>query len=397
MGYEHTRRTWAEIDLDAIAHNLAEIRRITVENAAIMGVVKADAYGHGALQVAETVLKNGASWLAVSMLEEALELRNAGIQAPILILSDNEPACADAIAAQNLRQAVYSYDMARKLSEAACRLGKKAKIHLKIDTGMGRIGFLPEAAPFEAERIARLAGIEIEGIFTHFAVADEASEASDRYTAEQYRIFQETCVKIEREKHIHIPLRHAANSAAILRFPQMHLDLVRAGIILYGLWPSEETKVCGVDLQPAMTLKSAISHVKALEPGSSISYGCTYRTKTSAMIATLPAGYADGYFRILGNRAAAFHENTGLRVPVVGRVCMDQLMLDVTEACKHGAVQVGDTVVLFGGNCDKMPSADEIAALAGTIHYELTCAVSRRVPRVFLKDGTVVETVDRLI
>lgn len=397
MKLENTRRTWAEIDLDAVAHNLREIRRFTNADAQIMGVVKADAYGHGALQVARELLAGGASWLAVSMLEEALELRYAGIEAPILILSDNEPACAETIVAHEIRQAVYSFDMARTLSEAARRIGGKAKIHLKVDTGMGRIGFRPEVAPEEAERIAKLDGIEIEGIFTHFAAADEFSDSADRYTAEQYGTFYEICEKIEREKHIHIPLRHAANSAAILRFPQMHLDLVRAGILLYGLLPSAPAKECGADLRPAMTLKSAISNVRTAQPGSFISYGRTYRTPEAAVIATLPAGYADGYFRCLGNRAAVYHEGTGVCVPVVGRVCMDQMMIDVTQAQRIGPVRVGDSVVLFGGNCDKMPCADEIASLAGTIHYEVVCAVGRRVPRVFLKGGRPAETVNRLL
>lgn len=397
MTGENIRRTWAEIDLDAIAHNLREIQKFTSGNARIMAVVKADAYGHGALQVARSALENGASWLAVSVLEEALELRTGGIEAPILILSDSEPACAEAIITKEIRQAVYTFDMARTLSAAARRIGKRAKIHLKIDTGMGRIGFRPDSAPEEAERIAALEGIEIEGIFTHFAVADEFSEDSDRYTAEQYRIFYETCEKIEQEKHIHIPLRHAANSAAILRFPQMHLDLVRAGIILYGLWPSEAMKRCGADLWPAMTLKSAISYVKTAAPGSRISYGGTYCIQEPALIATVPAGYADGYFRILGNRASVYHVKTGARAPVVGRVCMDQMMIDVTQAARFGSVRTGDEVVLFGGKCDKMPSADEIASLAETIPYEVTCAVSRRVPRIFLKDGFPVETVNRLI
>ena len=397
MAADRTHRTWAEIDLDAIAHNLREIRRHTDRTAQIMAVVKADAYGHGAPQVAREALAHGASWLAVAMLEEAIELRRKDIKAPILILSDNEPECAETVVACDVRQAVSSYDMARRLSEAAGRLGKRARIHLKIDTGMGRIGFSPEQAPAEAERIARLDGIEIEGIFTHFAVADESSENADRYTERQYRTFCETCERIEQEHHIHIPLRHAANSAAILRFPHMHLDLVRAGIILYGLWPSGDLKACGADLRPAMTLKSAISHVKSVGPGSSLSYGRTYCTQEPAVIATIPAGYADGYFRVLGNRASVWHEKTGVRARVVGRVCMDQMLADVTQARQCGPVEPGDSVVLFGGNCDKMPSADEIAALAGTINYEVVCAVSRRVPRIFLKDGLVAETVNRLL
>ena len=364
-----------------------------------MGVVKADAYGHGAPQVARTLLENGFSYLAVSLIEEAVELRRAGIQAPILILSDNALCCAEEIIRYDIRQAVYTYEMAELLSEAAIRLRQKAKIHLKIDTGMGRIGFSPEEAPDAAETISKLEGIEIEGIFTHFAIADEYGPEADAYTRRQYELFTEACEKIAGEKHIHIPLRHAANSAAILRFPQMHLDMVRAGIILYGSFPSEALKKngCGADLRPAMTLKSAVTYLKEVPAGTSISYGCTYRTARPSVIATVPVGYADGYPRILSNRADAYLEKAQVRVPVVGRVCMDQLMVDVTEAAKMGAVNVGDAVVLFGGQYGKMPTADEIASLAATIPYEITCAVSRRVPRRYLRGGALSEVVNRLI
>lgn len=396
MGFEYTRRTWAEIDLDNIAHNMREIRKHTAESARVMSVVKADAYGHGAVQVARAALENGASWLGVSMLEEALELRNAGIQAPILILSDNEPEYAEAIVKHDIRQAVYSFDMARVLSDAAVRLGRKARIHLKIDTGMGRIGFMPENAPYEAARIAALEGIEIEGIFTHFASADECTEDADGYTIKQYTLFCDVCDNIEHNARVHIPIRHAANSAAIIRFPHMHMDMVRAGVILYGLWPSAEMRKMNetVDLRPAMALKSAISYIKMAEKGSSISYGRTYCTKEPRRIATVPAGYADGYFRMLGNGASVYHEKSGKRAPVTGRVCMDQLMIDVTASGEDAAA--GDTVVLFGGG-EGMPDADEIARIAGTVNYEIICAVGRRVPRIFIKDGVRVETMNRLI
>lgn len=397
MKTKRTRRTWAEIDLDKIAHNARVIRDFTAPGAELMAVVKADAYGHGALQIARTVLQSGFTRIAVSMLDEAAELRNAGIQAPILVLSDNEPDCSAEIIKNNIAQVVFSYEMAERLSEAACAAGGKAKIHIKVDTGMGRIGFTPEEAPEETDRIHKLPGIEIEGIFTHFAVADEYTEEADAYTEKQFQVFQRTCERIEKEKHIHIPLRHAANSAAILRFPHMHLDAVRAGIILYGLFPSEASKKSGASLRPAMTLKSMISHVKTVPADTCISYGCTFRTQRPSVIATVPAGYADGYMRVLGNHAAVYIENTGLRAPIVGRVCMDQFMIDITDAGPLGAVTAGDTVVLFGADCDKMPSTDEIASIAGTINYEMTCAISRRVPRVYLQDGLEVETVNRLV
>lgn len=396
MGFEYTRRTWAEIDLDNIAHNMREIRKHTAKSACVMSVVKADAYGHGAVQTAKTALDNGASWLGVSMLEEALELRNAGIEAPILILSDNEPEYAEAIVKHDIRQAVYSFDMAKVLSEAAVKLGKKARVHLKIDTGMGRIGFMPENAPYEAARIAALDGIEIEGIFTHFASADECTEEADAYTLRQYETFCAVCDKIDKEAHIRVPIRHAANSAAIIRFPHMHMDMVRAGVILYGLWPSAEMREMNksADLRPAMALKSAITYIKMAEKGSSISYGRTYCTSEPRLIATVPAGYADGYFRVLGNGASVYHEKTGMRAPVTGRVCMDQLMIDVTASGEN--VAAGDTVVLFGGG-EGVPDADEIARIAGTVNYEIICAVGRRVPRVFIKDGRRVETMNRLV
>ena len=398
MDASKIRRTWAEVNLDHIAHNAQEIRRFTQQNARLMGVVKADAYGHGAPQIARTLLENGFSYLAVSLIEEAVELRQAGIRAPILILSDNALCCAEEIIRYDIRQAVYTYEMAELLSKAAIRLQQKAKIHIKVDTGMGRIGFSSEEAPDAAERISKLHGIEIEGIFTHFAIADEYGAQADAYTQRQYELFTGACEKISGEKHIHIPLRHAANSASILRFPQMHLDMVRAGIILYGSFPSEALKKnCGADLRPAMTLKSAVTYLKEVPAGTSISYGCTYRTARNSVIATVPIGYADGCLRILGNQADAYLEKVQMRVPVVGRVCMDQLMVDVTEAVKLGAVNVGDPVVLFGGQYGKMPTADEIASLAGTIPYEITCAVSRRVPRKYFRGGVLSEVVNRLI
>ncbi len=398
MGCEYTRRTWAEIDLDAIALNMRRIRAMTERSACVMSVVKADAYGHGAVQAAKTALENGASWLGVSMLEEALELRNAGISAPILILSDNEPEYAEAIVKNDIRQSVYSYEMARTLSEAAERLNTKAKIHLKIDTGMGRIGFTRKNAPAEAAKIASLKGIETEGIFTHFASADECTEDADEYTKMQYREFCETCRLIEEATGRRVPYRHAANSAAIIRFPDMHMDMVRAGIIMYGLWPSEEVRKmsAGTELVPAMTLRSAISYLKTVEEGCFISYGRTYRSDGRKLIATVPAGYADGYFRVLGNGASVCHEKTHMRARITGRVCMDQMMIDVTDAGKHGEVSVGDTVILFGKG-EGVPDADEIASIAGTVNYEVICAVGRRVPRLYIKDGSIIETMNRLV
>ena len=394
MKYE-AKRTWAEIDIDALKHNIEVIKKHVAPGAEIMGVVKADACGHGAVSVAKELLKEGVNFFAVSMLDEAVELRNAGIQSPILILSDNEPECAETIVELDIRQGVYSVETAQKLSDAAVKIGKTAKIHIKIDSGMGRVGFLPDAAPDMVEEISKMPNMEIEGIFTHFAVADEYSEESNKYTQKQYNDFYNACERIKNEKHINIPIRHAANSAAILRFPHMHLDMVRAGIILYGLWPSEETKATGAELKAVMTLKSAVSFVKKVDKGCRLSYGLTYCATQNMTVATIPAGYADGYMRIQSNKGFVFHERSGKALPVAGRICMDQMMVDASNADETG-IFAGDTVVLFGGYDGKLPTAEGIAKIAGTINYEVSCAVSRRVPRVYIENGEIVNVINRL-
>lgn len=394
MKYE-AKRTWAEIDIDALKHNIEVIKKHVAPGAEIMGVVKADACGHGAVSVAKELLKEGVNFFAVSMLDEAVELRNAGIQSPILILSDNEPECAETIVELDIRQGVYSVETAQKLSDAAVKIGKTAKIHIKIDSGMGRVGFLPDAAPDMVEVISKMPNMEIEGVFTHFAVADEYSEESNKYTQKQYNDFYNACERIKNEKHINIPIRHAANSAAILRFPHMHLDMVRAGIILYGLWPSEETKATGAELKAVMTLKSAVSFVKKVDKGCRLSYGLTYCAPQNMTVATIPAGYADGYMRIQSNKGFVFHERSGKALPVAGRICMDQMMVDASNADETG-IFAGDTVVLFGGYDGKLPTAEGIAKIAGTINYEVSCAVSRRVPRVYIENGEIVNVINRL-
>lgn len=390
-----TRRTWAEIDLDALKHNMQVIKEHTAPGAMIMGVVKADAYGHGVIEVSKTILANGAKWLAVALLDEAIEIRNAGIEAPILILSDNEPECAQTIVELDIRQGVYSIEGAKKLSDAAIKVGKNAKIHIKIDSGMGRVGFRPDEAIEAVAQIALMPGIEIEGIFTHFAVADELSEKSNTYTQEQFDKFYNVCERIKNEKHINIPIRHAANSATILRFPHMHLDMVRAGIILYGLWPSEETKATGAHLKAVMTLKSVVSFVKEVEQGTCLSYGCTFCAERKMLVATIPVGYADGYMRIQSNKGFVYHEKSGKTLPITGRVCMDQMMVDATAAAEAG-ISSGDTVVLFGDYDGNLPTAEGIASIAGTINYEVSCAVSRRVPRHYIEADERIKIINRL-
>jgi len=362
---------WAEIDLGAIEHNVRQIRKITETHTQICAVVKADAYGHGAVAVARAALHAGADRLAVANISEALQLRQAGFTTPILILGYTPECQARTVVDYNITQTVFSIDTARALSEAAVATGKVSNVHIKIDTGMGRIGICPAEAGNFATVVANLPGIKIEGVFSHFA----ASDSSDKtFTYEQYGRFTEAVQSIK-EAGISIPIRHIANSAAILDLPHMHLDMVRAGIILYGLWPSNEVEK-KIQLKPAMKLKTQVAFVKELPANASISYGRTYFTPKASRIATLPVGYADGWSRLLANKASVFME--GRRAPLVGRVCMDQCMIDITHIPR---VITGDEVVLFGN--EDLP-VEEIAEWMGTINYEIICMIGKRVPRVYV-------------
>lgn len=381
-------RAWAEINLDAIAHNVQEIRRITNPHAEVMGVVKADAYGHGVREVANTLLENGVTRLAVSMVDEAIELRQDGIRVPLLVLGYTDPCRADDIIDYDITQTVFTHELARALSEKAVQRGTKIKVHVKIDTGMGRVGFLPGySAVKDVMEINKLPGLVIEGMFTHFAVADEAGD-QDAYTLNQFELFNNITTELSRVG-IHIPIKHVANSAAIIRFPQMHLDMVRAGIILYGLYPSAVTDTGKIDLRPAMAFKARVTNVKTLEPGASVSYGRTYQTETQRSIATVSIGYADGYLRAFSNRAELLINNE--RCPVRGRVCMDQCMADVSHM--DSVVSVGDTVELFG----EQISVNELAEIADTINYELICLIGKRVPRVYYKDGRICNVLNFIV
>ncbi len=296
-------RAWAEISLDNIAYNIREIRKITSKNAEIMGVVKADAYGHGVMEVAKTLLENGASRFAVSMLDEAIQLRRAGIDVPILILGYTDPIRASEIIEYDVTQSVFSHDLAQALSDEAVKQGRKVKIHIKIDTGMSRIGFLPGySAVKNVVEISRLPNIIIEGLFTHFATADEKNR---EYTYTQFERFMSICCELQRIG-IHIPVKHCANSAAIIEYPEMHLDMVRPGIILYGMYPSDEVDKSKIDLKPAMTLKANVIMVKEVEKNTSISYGRIFTTDRTSKIATIPIGYADGFNRMLSNKEGAY-------------------------------------------------------------------------------------------
>lgn len=383
-------RAWAEIDLDAIAHNTREVKKFTGDRVELMGVVKADAYGHGVIEVVRTLLDNGVSRLAVSMLDEALQIRKMGINVPILILSYTDPSRADEIVLNDVTQTVFSLDLARALSDAAVRLGKYVKIHVKVDTGMSRVGFMPGYnAVKNIMEIGKMPGIVIEGIFTHFASADESDRS---YTMMQFERFMSLCNELSRVG-IHIPVKHVCNSGGIIQYPQMHLDMVRPGIILYGLYPSQEVDRGSISLKPAMSLKANVILVKEVDKDVYISYGRTFRTSRKSKIATIPIGYADGYTRLLSNKGRMLVN--GEFAPVVGRICMDQCMIDVTDL-EH-EVHVGDEVVIFGSQNGASISVDEIAEQVGTINYELLCIIGKRIPRVYIKDGKICSVLNYLV
>lgn len=389
MGYK-LNRAWAEINLDNIAHNTREIRRITNKNAEIMGVVKADAYGHGVMEVTRTLLDNGATRLAVSMLDEAIQLRRNGISVPILILGYTDPIRANEIIENDVTQTVYSHELAQALSDEAVKQGKKVKIHIKIDTGMSRLGFLPGySAVKNVVEISQLPNLIIEGLFTHFATADERNK---EFTMTQFELFMSICSELQRIG-IHIPVKHCANSAGIIEYPEMHLDMVRPGIILYGMYPSEEVNKSKIDLKPAMTLKANVILVKEVEKNTSISYGRLFTTDRVSKIATIPIGYADGYARMLSNKGKVLVH--GQYAPVVGRICMDQCMIDVTNLDCN--VEVGDEVVLIGEQGDNLITVEDVANSIGMINYEFVCIVGKRIPRAFIQNGKISKILNYLI
>lgn len=383
------RAAWAEVDLDALAHNMREVRRLAQKGALVTAVIKADGYGHGAKKIAQTLLDNGADRFAVAVLDEGIELRRAGFTVPILILGYTDKERAEEIISNDIEQAVYSWDLAEGLSKEAVKQGKTAKIHIKVDTGMGRIGLQPNYDSVQLiKKISQLPNIAIEGIFTHFAVADAVDKA---YTEGQYEKFSWICRELEKE-NVKINVRHCGNSATIIDLPDMHMNMVRAGIILYGLKPSGEVKLDRMELKQVMSLKVKITHVKEIEAGQSVSYGRKFIAEKKSRIASLPIGYADGYTRMLSGKAEALVK--GRRVPVVGRICMDQCMIDVTDI---EDVKVGDEVVLFGKQGNEFIHIDELAEKLDTINYEIVCMIGKRVPRVYVKNGKIVDIMNYII
>jgi len=380
-------RAWTEISLDAISHNVKEIKKCLKTGVKLMGVVKADAYGHGAFEVAEALLENGTEYLAVAFCDEAVELRKQGVEVPILVLGNSIQSDIESLIDFGITVTVSDYGFAKELSDKAVEKKKDVLVHVKIDTGMSRIGFLADseenlvASRDEILRISKLPNIMVEGMFTHFASADEVDE---KYTYMQYKRFVEMQEALE-EKGMRIPIKHVCNSAGLVKFPEMQLDMVRAGIILYGMYPSADFDRNSIRLVPAMKFKTRITQIKELDEGVSLSYGMTHTLEKRSEIATMSVGYADGYPRNLSNKAKVLVK--GQLANQLGRICMDQCMIDVT---KVNNINVGDEVTLFG-DAEASVSVDRIAELLGTINYEVTCGIGRRVPRIYIKNGKIVK------
>ncbi|MCI8871543.1 MAG: alanine racemase [Lachnospiraceae bacterium] len=380
-------RVYAEINLDAVSHNIAQIEQRIGKDTKIMGVIKADGYGHGAVPIGKELERMESLWgYAVATAEEAEILRRNGLKKPILVLGAVFPEKYGILARNEIRPTVYSMKQAGELERFAEKWGCVLKVHLKIDTGLSRLGFqVTEEAAEELAQIARMPHIIVEGIFTHFAMAD----ARDKTMAkEQMRQFQKMKEMMSR-RGISIPISHCANSAAMIDLPESGMSLVRAGISLYGMWPSGEVRKENLDLQPALSLKSRIVFLKELEPGRTISYGATYETKKRQRIATIPVGYADGYPRSLSNRGYVLIH--GKPAPVCGRICMDQFMADVTDIPE---AEEGDEVTLVGKDGAREISMEEIGDLSGRFNYEFACDLGKRIPRVYRKEGKITETRD---
>ncbi|KGI88689.1 MULTISPECIES: alanine racemase [Megasphaera] len=377
------RAVWAQIDLDAAAHNMRQIRKHVGPDVKIAAVVKANAYGHGSVELAKTFAENGADCFAVSSLDEAVELRRyAHIDKEIFILGHTDARRTEELLTYDIEPAVFNLKNAEFFSQEAQRLGKTLRVHIAVDTGMSRVGFqVNEFSVSEIKAIAALPNIEIRGMFTHFAVSDIKDKT---FTREQYGHFRWMCKRME-EEGIHIALRHCCNSAAALELPEYYCDMVRPGIIMYGCEPSPDVDIKPYDLRPVMSLRCCIAHVKLIDAGATVSYGRHYTAPSRRKIATLPVGYADGYSRILSGKVDVLYH--GHRVPQVGAICMDQCMIDVSGEAN---VHAGDEVVLFGRQGDSFIPIEEIAAVCGTINYEIMCNISRRVPRVYMKNGKVV-------
>ena len=374
------RPVWAEINLDTIATNTKNIKKL-VGDKELIAIVKADCYGHGAVDVVPTLLENGASRLAVAMLTEAIELRENNINAPIVILGYTPLYLGEELINYDIEQTVYDLDYAKELSKIALSFNKKAKIHIAIDTGMGRIGFLPGDDTVKTiNEVYNLEGLEVIGIYSHFSTSDEKDKS---YANEQLFKFKKVMADLK-ALGIEIPLKHISNSGAIIDMPETYLNGVRPGIILYGYYPSKEVSNDNLSVKPALTLKAKVAHVKELHKDMYISYGKTFKTNKKTIVATLPIGYGDGYPRALSENAKVIVN--GKFASILGRICMDQCMIDVTDIEN---VKTGDEVIILGGEGDLKFNADDMAEALGTINYEILCRIKSRIPRVYIKNKEV--------
>ncbi len=378
------KRVWAEIDLDALRKNMENMKETLAPGTRMMAVVKADGYGHGAVPIAHEL--EDAPWLygyAVATVEEALILRGGGIRRPILILGYAFPDSYEKLAREDIRPAVFREDMLPCLAAAASASGKPFRVHIKVDTGMNRIGIRPDDSGVAfVKQCLETPGVEVEGIFTHFAKADEEDKTAAR---KQLALFMEFNRRIQEELHVRIPVQHCSNSAGIAELPEANLDVVRAGISMYGLRPTDTERRTPVALTPVLSLKSRIVYIKELEEGQEVGYGGAYVTPKPMRVATIPVGYGDGYPRGLSNRSCVLLH--GKRASILGRVCMDQFMVDVTEIPE---AKLDDEVVLIGCDGQEQITMEALGELSGRFYYELACCLNRRVPRVYVKDGRIV-------
>ncbi len=385
---KETEAKWVEIDLDALAYNMAGIRKKVGPDRRICAVIKANAYGHGIKGCVRTLIENGADQFAVAVLNEALELRAVAPDRDILVLGRIPAGSEETSIEAGSQHTITSYESAKALSDAAVKLGKTAKVHIKADTGRTRLGFqITDEGVQDVVKIAALPGLELEGVFTHFSRADEVDKTWAKRQYEKYTWFVNELEKAG----VTIPIHHVSNSAAIMELPDTYNDMVRPGIILYGIYPSSEMQPENLDIRPVMTWKTRLTHIKVLPEDRQIGYGGKYTAHQGKRIGTLAIGYADGYSRAQSGKADVLYR--GKRIPVLGNICMDQCMADLSE---FPDAEVGDEVILMGRDGKEQITADELAGRYGTIGYEIVCAVNRRVPRYYIKDGVIVDRLDYL-
>lgn len=384
------RAVWVEVNLDHLAHNISEVRRVTHNHALVTAVIKADGYGHGAVEIARTLLDNGADRLAVATLTEAIQLRKYFSDDDILVLGYTEEQSIALAIKHELIQTIYTYQQAVAFNDIAQSMGQVLKVHIKLDTGMTRLGMMADIETVDTiEKITLLEHVHIEGMYTHFARADEIDKTA---TIDQVKHFNYVRNAL-RERGIEFKLNHVSNSAGIIDCPEYNFDMVRAGIMLYGLYPSDDVNHDQVQLKEVMSLHTKLSRVQDVATDVGVSYGHTYVTDGSQRIGTLPIGYADGFSRSLTFKAEAIVKGKNRKVPVIGRICMDQCMIDLTGI----EASIGDEVILFGSDEDQVITINDIANQLGTINYEIVCMINKRVPRVYTKSGDVVKTVDYLM